>query len=391
MDMATLMGATLDDKPVVVADPGTQRPMVHVIVNEKNLGAVVVRSLTNDPTNTVANIVTYAGPATAPSSYEAVGGWVAMGGGVTLFTGGFDSLSQSITQLAFPLDPNAGVLPNPVQTNYNTPSDCQSPNNPGRAFVVQDPTNGTVHYFTSCNINSSPPTASTWMGNDDPATQPIQVGAGMGGDVDMNPGAFSYVNGTGLVSYDGQTVTGATFAFGPDAAFGPPTMMPQLMSGQLPFVLSATPAASGDGFVTFAASLASDMSSASLWGGSVPIASLPKLGNNPTKVLTRFFAAQNPTALAGAGAFQTLTSDANGLYAAGPTFTSGAVNLEWFERDGTPLVTEQQVYSTTSYTVLAAGAAPLGAPKVVVVWVEHDGASPPNFQVRGQLLDCIKG
>ncbi len=383
-----LAGAQLDDKPVVVADPGTMRPMAHVVVNAKSSGAVFIRSLTNDPTNTVANLVTYTGPPTAVTSYEAVGGWVAAGGGVNLYVQGFSSASQSIGQLAFPLDPNAGVLAGPTETDYNTPADCQYPNNPGRAFVVQDPNTGSAHYFTSCNINSSPPTASTWIGNDDPAYMPVEVATGMGGDMDMNPGAYSYANGVGIVSYDGKSVGGSPIAFGPDNGFGQPATLAPLASGQDSLLLTAVPTAAGDGFITFVGSLAQDLSSGSLWNGSVTFADLPMLAASPTKVVKQF---TSGTSIADLGAFVNAAVDANFIYGAGPTFTNDAVTFEWFERDGTPLVVEQKVYSTSNYTVIAAGAAPLGAPKVVVVWVEHDGASPPNYQVRAQLLDCIKG
>src|SRR6185437_11697827 len=197
---------------------------------------------------------------------------------------------------------------------------------------------------------------------------------------------FRSVNGNGIVSYDGQGITGSSFAFGLDDMFGQPVTLSPLVAGQSSFVFAAVPTAAGDGFVTFAGSIDMNMSSASLWNGAVPFGTLPMLPAEPTKLFTKF---SSTTAITDVGAFPWANYDASFIYAAAPTFSNDSVTLEWFERDGTPLVVEQKVYATTSYTVIAAGAAPLGT-KVVVVWVEHDGSSPPNFQVRGQLLDCTK-
>ena len=389
-DPATLAGAALDDKPVVVLDPGTGHAMVHVIVNDKNTGTVYIRSLTSDPTNTVGNFTTWSGPATAPGAFDAVAGWVAPGGGGSLYVQGSGGPNRSIGQLVFPLDSQQGVLPNPSETDYLTPADCLGQNHPGRVFVAQDPTTGSAHYFTSCELGGTPATASTWIGSDGPNSPPVQVGTGMATDPAMNPSAFAYVNGNAFVVYNGQNGVGSGYAFGPDSALGPFTTLPALVTNQLAFFMAPTPTATNDGFVTFAASLATDMSSASFWSGAVPLGSLPDLATSPTKLLTRYFSAADPTALNDVGGFQSPTFDANGIYGAAPTLSSNAANVDWFLPDGQMLVAEQQVYATSQYTVIAAGAASLELPKVVVVWVEHDGSTPPIFQVRAQILNCLK-
>ncbi len=241
--------------------------------------------------------------------------------------------------------------------------------------------------MASCELSTTPPTATTWIGNDSAA--PIQLGSGAQSDTLMDPSFFSYANGTSLVAYNGQGGLMGGYTFGTDTSMSPLSSF-TLETGKVGFIIATVPTLQDDGFVMFAASLAPDMSSASLWSGSVPITDLPSLATKPTSLLTRYLVVPTASALTNVAAFQNPTSDGSFIYGAGATFSSNAVNVSWFERDGTPLAIEESAYTTSTYTVIAAGAAPLGAPKVAVVWVEHDGASPPIFQVRAQIMNCFK-
>lgn len=376
-----LAGLTLDDKPFVVADPGSGHPMVHVVLNSKTDGSVIVRSLSSDPTNTVVNKATYGGQGQG-FSFTPVSGWA---GAQQLLVQGSGGPNGGIGQVVFQVDSQKGVLgtPAPTQSSYQTPPECLPPNHPGRVLVVQN--GGTdVHYVAACELSNN--TASVWFGSG--TAPPVKEGGGGSSDLATNPNVYGYVNGTNFVGFSPQGGIGGAFAYGPDGPLPTPAGL-TIVPGEIGVLLATAPLtddASNDGLAVFAASVTSDMSKGSLWSGAVHLADFPTLATSPATLLKPFL---KTTAVSGVAAFQRVTTDAAGVYAAGATFTANAVHFGWFTRDGTPLVIEDEVYKTSTTTVLGAAAAPLGLPTVVVVWVEKDGANPPNFTVSGQKLICV--
>jgi hypothetical protein len=388
--------SALDDKPVIVADPAQPgHPLVHVIVNATTTGQMVVQSISSNNTMQVANMAIYGGAmydgGPQAQTFAPVAGWVTPGS--QLFVQGSlggnnpNGGPSGIGQMTFPLDPNQGVLsmPPPSFSPYPTPADCTQPGNVGRMVAIQ---NGAgVRYATSCNLQNN--LESLWLGSDTGA--PISIGSGIASDAGVNPQMYAYVGGVNFIGLNANNgLAGNGYVYGPDTALGPFTPL-VLQTGQIGIPMSSPPLPTDAGFAFFAASVNMAETSGSLWSGAVQATNLAALAQTPPPGLNKILTASTITDIA---PLSHPSYDSTYVYIAGSTLSMADVNFYWFLRDGTPLVVGQNVYTSVSSgtitsTIDAALAAPLSPPTVIVVWIEHDGSSPPVYTVKAQLLDCV--
>jgi hypothetical protein len=374
-------GGGLDDKPVIVADPGQGHAMVHVIVivNAKAMNQMWVRSIVDDPTMTVVNLASF-GPGFTPRA-----GWVTPG--AQLFVQGAQgtipgAAPGGVGQVTFPLDPFKGVLTGATFGAYPTPADCMAPNRVGGLAFTQDGMD--ARYVVSCTLTTmSTGPATLWIG-DALGTQALaQVGAqGMSTDPAMNPDVYSFIGGTHFVTYKADMGMNSGYSFGLMASDLAKFVPLQIVSGQMGTILGAAPTVAGDGLALFAGAYGTSFVGASIWSGVAHPADYPSLGQTPPPVLKSVYTI---TAIDKAGGLSHPTTDANTALMAGPTLDAKSVAFDWFTRDAQPLVLQQVVYTTTTNTVIAAGAAPLGG-HYVVVWIEQD--STGSSTVQGQRLLC---
>lgn len=365
----------LDDKPVLVPDSGQGHAMVHVVVNDKTAGKMIIRSLVDDPTATVGNLASLSG------GFTPVGGWVTPG--ASLFVqgsiGNVAGTVGGIGQVTFSVDPQKGVTGTGSFSPYATPSDCKSPGHVQNLAVTQEGTD--TYYIASCaSSDTSPSSATLWLGN--VSSQGVgMVSSGMSTDAAMKPDVYLSVGGVRFVSFKGEMGQGGGFAYGTKptdlATFHPV----DLVSGQTGSIMAGAPDATG-GLAIFAASVGSGFTGASLWSGDLTTSGLDTLSTSASTALQQVYTVSD---IAKAGGFSHATTDQSAVLMAGPTLDSKSVTFDWFTRDARALVVEQVVYTTSSATVVAAGAAPLGS-HYVVVWVEQDSAGA--FQVVGQRLLC---
>jgi hypothetical protein len=373
------VGGQLDDKPILVADPGPagmNKPSVHVLVSNRATGTMYVRSIIDDP-NPVGNLVKYGGP--AGPSFQFAGGWVDPGK-LLHVVGSLGNTGISV--MPIPVDPYKGVGSPGSLSAVPTPMACQSPNRVDRLQVVHDGTG--VRYAVSCVLGTTT-NASLWVGGSDPSIL-FQVATGMQNDLAMRPSLYAWQNGIHLIGVSQDMGTGGFF-FGPDGALGATPVPFTIDPNQSSILMGATPLPDGSGVALFAASIDPNLTSGSIWGGSVQALDYSKLGEVPPPVLGKYFSFTDVSKAAG---FTSPTFDENHVVTAGSSLTKDAVYFDLLKRDGTPLVIEQQVYAAMGTTILTAVAAPLGL-QSVVIWIEQDGANPPNYVVQGQLMVCTGG
>jgi hypothetical protein len=346
--------------------------MVHVFAG--GTATSLIRSVTDDTAEPLGNLV-------AETGFAATAGSVMPGTQLYLLGNQFQGSNQGIGRLTIPVDPMLGVtgMPAPEFTEYPTPVDWFAPNY-GTPIFAQ---NGqVVHYVVACELSQPTNGASLWVGSSD--GPPAEVATGQRTDLLMNPLLYAYVNNASFVVFLGKGGKGpgvSAYAYGSAADLSKTTPFAlQANDVSVPFAL--VPSLANDGFALFLASVDST-TSVSIWGGTVHPAGFSSLGQTPPPALAQLasqFTASTFAALNGP------TVDADTIYMAGPTFTSDGVNFSWTLRDGTPLLLEWPAYTTTSTTVIAAGAAPLGL-FTLVVWMEYQGTT---FMVNAQKLFCTE-
>jgi hypothetical protein len=251
---------------------------------------------------------------------------------------------------------------------------------------------GVVRYAAGCSQQSN---ASLWLGNSDAATMPTLVASGMTTDMLMNPVMYGYVASEHFIVFRGATdFSTEGFGYGTTAAAlgaAPPQLF-NLVSGQIVQPFALVPTVAGDAFTLFAASVDPSLKSASIWAGVVAPSGFATLGQT-SAALTQIYSTMN---VPGVGFSNSVSTDAKSIYLAGASVDGTKVQLGWTRRDGTPLVMQQTVHTTTNptctaatncNTVLTAAAAPLGI-STLVVWVEQTPATPPQTTVYAVVLLC---
>jgi hypothetical protein len=376
----------LSDKFVVVADPGTTNghALVHVIVSTNDPGGgMTLRTVANSSPNGLGSIVTY-----TSTQFSPVAGWVTPG--ADLFLQGSMTMSPNgapaeIGQLTYTLDPFQGLTNTtaPTFTGYPTPTDCQGQNYPNN-LIIGPGASGGANYIVSCNMSSN--AADLWVGSSDPTTTPTMVASGMKTDTLETPGLYTVMNGVNFATFTGGSMGApmGEYSFGTDTDLA--TLLPlTIQQGELGVPYALAPNTVNGGFTFFAASINTDVTMGSIWGGTVLATDLTELADVPPPTLHQVVP---PTSIMQFSQPSTPNADTKSLYMAGPPLlTNDAVNFTWTLLDGTPLWVNQQVYTTTN-TVVTAAAAPFGLDQALVVWIEEDSASPPNFTVYGLKLVC---
>lgn len=368
-------GAQVDDHIFLVPDPGQGKPLVHVVVGDRSSGRLFVRSIVDEP-NKLGNVATYG--AVGGPGFRAAGGWV--DGGAKLYVAGSQG-DMGIGQVVFPVDPHQGVLQAAGFNGGPTPLDCLPPNYVNRLEVVQN--GGDMRYVVTCNLPNN--VSSLWVGSYSAGPVPV-IPMGDPNDVMMRPQLYSWLNGVHFIGF-GQDFGASVFLSGTDAELSPTAAPFTLEPNQFSIFMGFTPLPTNDGIVLFAASVDPNLTGGSIWGGPVHTGDYMKLQSAPQAFLKQYFSFATISAAAG---FTNPTFDANHIVTAGASFTKDAVYFDLLERDGAPLVIEQQVYTPTGASILAAAAAPRGLTSVIA-WVEQDGSSPPNYTVRGQEVVCTGG
>jgi hypothetical protein len=333
----------------------------------------------------------------ALESFDATAGWVAPGSSLVLqgvLMDAVGSVAPGLAEAAFSLsssDETVQVMP-PKYKGWPTPPDC----GPGVGFVSGRGVWGqaSARYVVSCNLMNAPsgPNASLWIGSNDSSTTPVQVATGMTSDILMNPSSYAFVNGQHFVAFGGKpsafsALGMGAFAYGPDAASlqkaTPLTIVPNM--GTIPMGLAPLP--TNDGFVLFLAAIDPTLSNGSFWTGPVKTADFAGLAQTPPPTLNKVLSSTMITTLASANSAATCPQ---GIVAAGASLDQHSVRLSWFDADGTPLVLEMPVYTSTSSKITQAAAAPLGI-ATLVVWIEKwESPSAVSYAVNATKLLCTK-
>jgi hypothetical protein len=401
---------------VLVPDPGPPngRGAVHVSLITQMNSNWFIRSINDMMSGSpLGPLITYAGspactqnsdcqsglcnlgPNTCvPLSFYTRTGWAVPGMNVHfqgyLGSGYGTTVPAGLGEFTIAVDSNEWLQPTttPSVITNPVPPDCgQGVGNPGK-FALQG--GSSTPYALSCNKQNIPvgmADSSLWIGAFD-GNMPVEVAQGMKNDPLMNPMLYTKVSGESFVTFQSNgtmTMLGTgTYSYGPSAS-ALTTMWPLVpVANESSVALGLAPLTTNDGFVLIAAALNSVTADGSLWVGPVKTADFPMLTKTPPPTLKKVFAAANVlTELGGLGVPQT---DPNYIWVAGPTFDQRHVMLNWFKRDGTPILMEWPVYTAPSTNgVVYAAAAPMGL-ATIVVWLEQLPGS--MWQLTGQKLIC---
>jgi hypothetical protein len=398
------------------------------VVGNGPTGTVWIRSVINQSSPPVGPVVTFAlgmsngTSCTQPSDchtgfancvqgqcivtsggFNPVGAVVVPGTSIMLegrLPGAYGTQAPGLGALTFPIGATMeeAVQPtaSPAFTPWPTPADCQQGNGfPGNIAVTPPDGSGLVRYVTACRVNTPVNGATLWVGGSDATMPPVQVATGTRSDTLMNPQVYAYLANEHFIGFTANSgIASGAYAFGSD-----PTQLAAslanltLSSNQAGIPMALVPDPANDGFAFFAASVDPTLLGGSLWSGTVHPADYSSLKQTPPPMLAQFYSATTITTVSGV---DNPTVDAKSIYSAGASFDGTTVNLNWFRRDGTPLVVQQQLYSSTNATcttthtcntVMAAAVAPLGS-FVVAVWSEQTTGSNPTYSVSGLKMLC---
>jgi hypothetical protein len=324
----------------------------------------------------------------AANGFTAVAGWVTPGSSLVLegrLSADVGSVAAGFAEAAFSFsstDERVQVMA-PKYKSWPTPVDCDQGVGSANGPYVWG--HAPARYVTACNLNdtSGPYASSLWIGTSDVSLPLVQVASDKLPDA-LNPSAYAFVNGQHfLVSVKpaGMGVVGATFAHGFDASSlqdpTPLTIVPNMNT----ILGGLAPLPTNDGFVLFATAVDSAFNNGSLWAGPVKTPDFASLAQTPPPTLKKLPSSSMASALA------SINSPAvapQGIVAAGQTNDQTTVKLWWFDDNGTPLVADMEVYTTTPGSIVQAAAAPLGT-ATLVVWIEKSGSS---YAVNAKEYAC---
>lgn len=383
-----LGAAQLSDKLYLIVDPGDKHAMVHVVVHDQKHQELLVRTLVDDTTVIVHNLVRFPPVGTAGQSFRAVAG-VAAGGVLTLY-GQADTAPSGtpggVGSLTYKVDPSQGVK-NPAQSStFPQPPECVQGGHFGRLVFAEPRLGVEPRWLGDCVLDGSGQ-AYLYAGGEN--TQPILVGTGSSEDVHMNPHLYTIVQGTHLAFFGGDN-DGTMYAYGPAEtdlanvgpfAFTKDTSVFQGLFGVLYTSLF-------DGVTLLGGYVDLVKSTGQFYGGVVTPPAFAKLGQVPpggmqplgsidsvAEVGPMFNPQRDPT---------TKT-----ILAAGASLTEHAVLLTWLKDDLTPLMVEQPIYTpdaSDKVGITAAAASPFGQYTKMVVWAQKDASS--TYTVKGQMFVC---
>ena len=377
----TVMGTTeldgtpqLDDKLYLVPDVAN-RAMVHVIIEDKGMNRLLVRSLVDAP-SPLGNFTQFAGlnlPSFRPSGAKIIAGSLHVRG----------TLASDVSQLIFPLDPDNGVGIDGSLVNLPTPIECLQGGHPGK--IVFAPGTSPPQYLVSCI--EDPPGVMGRLFHGDGVGAPTTLVAKEASAPEMAPQLYTFEGGNHLVIFGGDK-GGSFFSQGPGpSALG--ALQPlKLTAGPtaLEGVFATVPLPADAGVTLIAAFFDATIGKGKFLTGPVLAKDYATLAKIPAGNIAPI---EEISKVADVAPIFFPTWDATGIFGGGASTDSASARFYWFTRDGKPLVFGQSIYASPGPAILAANAASLGNLNKVVVWIERDdGASPPRFTVKGQKLIC---
>ena len=287
---------------------------------------------------------------------------------------------QGLGQVEIPIDPQ-GVTSAPATfVPWTTPSGCIMNGYRG----VNARWSGTeAQYIMSC-LEAPASTKSTIYVGTSSASQVTTIATNVSvTDALANPAIYGFTGGMYYAFFEKADMT-FEFGFGNAAA--------KIVNAH-PFsyadaahsatsVFGAVPTATGSALTVYGASVPLNGMNEAVWSGSTPFGKLATLEQSPP---TGYLTLKTYPSISKVGPIFG-AYDARSIVGAGPTDDQLGVAFSWLERDGTPLVLEQTVFTTTTATVLAGYAAPVDLVDKAVVWIEQKGSSRT---VRAQMLSCI--
>jgi hypothetical protein len=291
--------------------------------------------------------------------------------------------------------------------SFTMPNDCSDGVGGGSAvttsqFAAYSPTSAAGSdrplYLATCTTPRG--TTDLVVGDDEGGSLQVVISDGDTTTAQMSPIGLAYVGGAGGPGAGGGNAGGQYFAaFQPNGSNSQPSIShgttPADLRVTTPFVLGGTgslnvlfgavPTAANDGLVLFGATVPPSNTNGEIWTGSVAATDFGALETDPTTVLTKRATIADISTV---GQIQNPTFDAGHIYGAGATIGGTTIAQNWFQRDGTPVILEQEIVSLPHDTIDAAGSAPMGPLKQLVVWVQLAGGA---YSVRGQYFVCQGG
>jgi hypothetical protein len=388
---ADLGGAQLSDKMFLVPAATENKAMAHLVVRDNSQPRYFVRSIIDDPTQSLGDVVAVGGADSGPSIDFQPADGLAAGGNLLIFGASnfIPGIPSGVGEMSFPLDPFKGATSTGAAFSpYSSqPSDCQQGGYVDRMVFAPPAVGAEARYLLTCVLPSldGGQLATLYAGGQ--LAPPVAIASNDPSDVSMLPTAYTLTGGTHIAFY--QTDQGGlAYAYG--ATEGDLGALKPMAFSQAPSVLQGVfglvPAIANDGITLAGGFFDMTTGMGQLFAGAVPVADYGLLGSMPPGDLKHI---GDFKSLDEIGSFSRPLADDKTLVFAGAPFTGHSVLLDWIQRDGTPLLLGSPVYTTASAATIAAAAAPFGPlHKELVVWIEKDGSSPPQYDVKGLQLLC---
>lgn len=371
----------IDDKPLLIADLGAAE-LVHVIVNDQTAQQMVIRTVRNDPASPLV------GPIVKVDRFSYAGGWAEPAPGTLHVQGShFDvgNGSTALGEMNFEVGDFQGIMSQGTFVGYPTPAACNGPDNNRPSRMVVSAAKPVARFLATCVsddlANPGKLKASLWGAASTDASA-TQIAAGLPDEPLMNPQYYAFEAGQHFVALGGDKVPTAAFAFGPNLGDLSKTHAFQIDPPNLSIYTGLVPLLGDTGIALFVASVDPGFTSARLYGGALTPQQYGALGTAPQTVLPTLVQGTEVTKMA---PVSRPVVDDKGIIAASSTLGQDSVRVSWLRRDATPLVLGQEVYSTTTTSIISAVAAPAGATKLVV-WIEKGGNGVTT--VKGRRLLC---